>query len=99
MVVTCILILILILIGMALRLLLGLPAPEFAVPAGPPGDLFIAGLKAVAPVLVLVLVLVLVAVLVAVAIAGHQAGQPTHIGRSSCSTSSARWARRWSRWL
>lgn len=56
-----------ILIGMVL----GLLAPGWAAPAGLFGDLFIAGLKAVAPVLVLVLV--------AAAIAGHQAGQPTHI--------------------
>ncbi len=60
-----------IIIGMALGVLLALLAPGAAESAGLLGDLFIAGLKAVAPVLVLVLV--------AAAIAGHQAGQPTHI--------------------
>jgi serine/threonine transporter len=60
-----------IIIGMALGILLALLAPGAAASVGMFGDLFIAGLKAVAPVLVLVLV--------AAAIAGHQAGQPTHI--------------------
>jgi serine/threonine transporter len=60
-----------IIIGMALGILLALLAPAAAASVGMFGDLFIAGLKAVAPVLVLVLV--------AAAIAGHQAGQPTHI--------------------
>jgi serine/threonine transporter len=60
-----------IIIGMALGILLALLAPGAAASVGMFGDIFIAGLKAVAPVLVLVLV--------AAAIAGHQAGQPTHI--------------------
>jgi serine/threonine transporter len=60
-----------ILIGMVLGIALALLAPSAAASVGMLGDLFIAGLKAVAPVLVLVLV--------AAAIAGHQAGQPTHI--------------------
>jgi serine/threonine transporter len=60
-----------IIIGMALGILLALLAPGAAASVGMLGDLFIAGLKSVAPVLVLVLV--------AAAIAGHQAGQPTHI--------------------
>ena len=60
-----------IIIGMALGIALALLAPGAAASVGMFGDIFIAGLKAVAPVLVLVLV--------AAAIAGHQAGQPTHI--------------------
>jgi serine/threonine transporter len=60
-----------IIIGMVLGIALALLAPGAAASVGMLGDIFIAGLKAVAPVLVLVLV--------AAAIAGHQAGQPTHI--------------------
>lgn len=58
-------------IGLGLGILLALAAPAAAGSAGVLGDIFIAALKAVAPVLVLVLV--------AAAIAGHQQGQPTHI--------------------
>ena len=60
-----------IIIGMTLGIALALVAPGAAASVGMFGDLFIAGLKSVAPVLVLVLV--------AAAISGHQAGQPTHI--------------------
>jgi serine/threonine transporter len=58
-------------IGLACGIALALLAPDAARSIGMLGDLFIAGLKSVAPVLVLVLV--------AAAIAGHQKGQPTHI--------------------
>ena len=58
-------------IGLVCGIVLALLAPGAARSVGVLGDLFIAGLKAVAPVLVLVLV--------AAAIAGHQKGQPTHI--------------------
>lgn len=60
-----------IIIGLVCGTVLALVAPSLAQPAGLLGDLFIAALKAVAPVLVLVLV--------AAAIAGQQVGQPTHI--------------------
>jgi serine/threonine transporter len=58
-------------IGLVLGILLALAAPEAARSVGLLGDIFIAALKAVAPVLVLVLV--------AAAIARHEQGQPTHI--------------------
>lgn len=58
-------------IGLGLGILLALFAPAAAPAVGVLGDIFIAALKAVAPVLVMVLV--------AAAIAGHQSGQPTHI--------------------
>lgn len=58
-------------IGLVLGILLALVAPGAAPAVGVLGDIFVAGLKAVAPVLVLVLV--------AAAIAGHESGQPTHI--------------------
>ncbi len=58
-------------IGLVCGIVLALLAPGAARSVAVLGDLFIAGLKAVAPVLVLVLV--------AAAIASHQKGQPTHI--------------------
>lgn len=58
-------------IGLILGIALALLAPGAAKSVALLGDLFIAGLKAVAPVLVFVLV--------AAAIANHQHGQPTHI--------------------
>jgi serine/threonine transporter len=58
-------------IGLGLGILLALLAPAAAPSVGVLGSIFIAALKAVAPVLVMVLV--------AAAIAGHQSGQPTHI--------------------
>lgn len=58
-------------IGLVCGIALALLAPGAARSVAVLGDLFIAGLKAVAPVLVLVLV--------AAAIASHQKGQPTHI--------------------
>jgi serine/threonine transporter len=60
-----------ILIGLVCGCALALLAPNLAAPAGLLGDLFIAALKAVAPVLVLVLVMA--------AVASHPTGQPTHI--------------------
>lgn len=58
-------------IGLVCGIVLALLAPAAARSVAMLGDLFIAGLKSVAPVLVLVLV--------AAAIAGHEKGQPTHI--------------------
>lgn len=58
-------------IGLVLGIALALFAPEATKAVAILGDLFIAGLKSVAPVLVFVLVLA--------AIASHQHGQPTHI--------------------
>jgi serine/threonine transporter len=58
-------------IGLACGIALALVAPGTAQTAGVLGDLFIAALKAVAPVLVLVLV--------AASIAGHKQGTQTHI--------------------
>jgi serine/threonine transporter len=58
-------------IGLACGIALALVAPGTAQTAGLLGDLFIAALKAVAPVLVLVLV--------AASIAGHKQGTQTHI--------------------
>jgi serine/threonine transporter len=58
-------------IGLVCGIALALLAPGAARSVAMLGDLFIAGLKSVAPVLVLVLV--------AAAIAGHEKGQPTHI--------------------
>lgn len=58
-------------IGLVCGIVLALVAPGMARGVGMLGDLFIAGLKAVAPILVLVLV--------AAAIAGHEQDQPTHI--------------------
>lgn len=58
-------------IGLACGIALALFAPAAARVAGVLGDIFIAALKAVAPVLVLVLV--------AAAIAAHEKGQPTHV--------------------
>ncbi|NML17332.1 serine/threonine transporter SstT [Azohydromonas caseinilytica] len=58
-------------IGLACGIALALLAPGAARATALLGDLFIAALKAVAPVLVLVLV--------AAAIAGHEKGQPTHV--------------------
>ncbi len=60
-------------IGMVLGALFALIAPESAAATAFVGNLFIAGLKAVAPVLVLILV--------ASAIASHRHGQPTHVRR------------------
>lgn len=60
-----------ILVGLACGLALALIFPGAARAAGLFGELFIAGLKAVAPVLVLVLVVA--------SIARHQSGQTTHI--------------------
>ena len=60
-------------IGMVLGALFALIAPESAAATAFIGNLFIAGLKAVAPVLVLILV--------ASAIASHRHGQPTHVRR------------------
>lgn len=58
-------------VGLVCGIALALLAPGAARSVAMLGDLFIAGLKSVAPVLVLVLV--------AAAIAGHEKGQPTHI--------------------
>ena len=58
-------------IGLVCGIALALLAPAAARSTALLGDLFIAALKAVAPVLVLVLV--------AAAIAGHEKGQPTHV--------------------
>lgn len=58
-------------IGLVCGIALALLAPGVARSTALLGDLFIAALKAVAPVLVLVLV--------AAAIAGHEKGQPTHV--------------------
>jgi serine/threonine transporter len=58
-------------IGLVCGIALALLAPGAARSTALLGDLFIAALKAVAPVLVLVLV--------AAAIAGHEKGQPTHV--------------------
>ena len=58
-------------IGLACGIALALIAPGAARSVGVLGDVFIAALKAVAPVLVLVLV--------AASIAGHKQGTPTHI--------------------
>lgn len=58
-------------IGLLFGIALALLAPETARSAALLGDLFIAALKAVAPVLVFVLV--------AASIAAHKQGQPTHI--------------------
>ena len=58
-------------IGLVLGIALALIAPEATKSVALLGHLFIAALKAVAPVLVFVLV--------AAAIAGHEKGQPTHI--------------------
>ena len=58
-------------IGLACGIALALIAPDAARSVGVLGDVFIAALKAVAPVLVLVLV--------AASIAGHKQGTPTHI--------------------
>ena len=60
-----------IVIGLVCGIALALLAPATARSVAMLGDLFIAALKAVAPVLVFVLV--------AASIAGHQRGQPTHI--------------------
>lgn len=57
--------------GVALAVLLVLVSPGSARAVGLLGDIFVAALKAVAPVLVLVLV--------AASIAGHKKGQGTHI--------------------
>ncbi|WP_068635530.1 serine/threonine transporter SstT [Thauera butanivorans] len=58
-------------IGLVLGIVLALVAPEATKAVALLGDLFIAGLKSVAPVLVFVLVMA--------AIASHEHGQPTHI--------------------
>lgn len=58
-------------IGLVCGIALALLAPGAARATGLLGDIFIAALKAVAPVLVLVLV--------AAAIASHEKGQPTHV--------------------
>ena len=58
-------------IGLVLGIALALFAPEATKAVAILGDLFIAGLKSVAPVLVFVLVMA--------AIASHEHGQPTHI--------------------
>jgi len=58
-------------IGLVCGIALALIAPDAARAVGVLGDVFIAALKAVAPVLVLVLV--------AASIAGHNQGTPTHI--------------------
>lgn len=58
-------------IGLVLGIVLALVAPEATKSVAMLGDLFIAGLKSVAPVLVFVLV--------TAAIASHEHGQPTHI--------------------
>jgi len=58
-------------IGLVLGVILALVAPEATKAVALLGDLFIAGLKSVAPVLVFVLV--------TAAIASHQHGQTTHI--------------------
>ncbi|WP_298236345.1 serine/threonine transporter SstT [uncultured Azohydromonas sp.] len=58
-------------IGLVCGIVLALLAPGVARSTALLGDLFIAALKAVAPVLVLILV--------AAAIAGHEKGQPTHV--------------------
>ena len=58
-------------IGLVLGIALALIAPEATKSVALFGHLFIAALKAVAPILVFVLVVA--------AIAGHQKGQPTHI--------------------
>lgn len=58
-------------IGLVLGIALALIAPEATKSVALLGHLFIAALKAVAPILVFVLVVA--------AIAGHQKGQPTHI--------------------
>jgi len=60
-----------IVIGLVCGIALALLAPAAARSVAMLGDLFIAALKAVAPVLVFVLV--------AASIAGHKRGQPTHI--------------------
>jgi serine/threonine transporter len=58
-------------IGLVLGVALALISPEATRSVAMLGDLFIAGLKSVAPVLVFVLVMA--------AIASHEHGQPTHI--------------------
>ena len=58
-------------IGLVLGIILAMVAPEATKAVALFGHLFIAALKAVAPILVFVLV--------AAAIAGHEKGQPTHI--------------------
>jgi serine/threonine transporter len=58
-------------IGLVLGVALALISPEATKSVAMLGDLFIAGLKSVAPVLVFVLVMA--------AIASHEHGQPTHI--------------------
>ncbi|MBK1615842.1 serine/threonine transporter SstT [Rubrivivax gelatinosus] len=58
-------------VGLVLGILLAMLAPDAARSVAVLGDVFVAALKAVAPVLVLVLV--------AAAIASHEQGQPTHI--------------------
>ena len=58
-------------LGLACGIALAMLAPDAARAAGILGDIFVAALKAVAPVLVFVLV--------AAAIAAHQKGQPTHV--------------------
>ncbi len=60
-----------IVIGIVAGVLLALLVPDIASDVALLGQLFIAALQAVAPILVFVLV--------AAAIAAHQAGQPTHI--------------------
>ncbi len=58
-------------IGLVCGIVLAMLAPDLARATGLLGDVFIAALKAVAPVLVFVLV--------AASIAKHKSGQPTHI--------------------
>ena len=58
-------------IGLVLGIILAMVAPEATKAVAILGDLFIAGLKSVAPILVFVLVMA--------SIASHEHGQPTHI--------------------
>ena len=58
-------------IGLVLGIILAMVAPEATKAVAILGDLFIAGLKSVAPILIFVLVMA--------SIASHEHGQPTHI--------------------
>lgn len=60
-----------IVVGLIAGVVLALLAPEAARSVGLLGDLFVAALKAAAPILVFILV--------AASLANHQRGQPTHI--------------------
>ena len=71
-----------IVVGLIAGVVLALLAPEAARSVGLLGDLFVAALKAAAPILVFILV--------AASLANHQRGQPTTSVRSSAFT---RWVR------